>query len=310
MLANAGKGTREAAARGIRRPLPALRQGRPRPGVRDLLGDFKLIRAYETGALKLFDIAKDPGERHDLAREMPEKAKELDRRLERLPRGGERPDADAQSELRSDASPSEHGSQAAEARAETERRTDENGIVTNAATLCWSIVPAVADGRRRPSGRQGRRPGQAISSPPRTRPATTCPAHPFDLVLGRPTRDSVTLSVLAYQDAEGRIAYGTQRTSSPPRRRTRRFKKGEPVEIGDRPPAARHQVFLSVPRRPAIPAAEGTFHTQRRRAGRSRSPSRPTRTSTTASAPRFISAPWPTPWPTRPTSTSTWATRS
>jgi arylsulfatase A-like enzyme len=45
------------------------------------LGDFKLIRAYETGALKLFDIAKDPGERRDLAQDMPDKAKELDRRL-------------------------------------------------------------------------------------------------------------------------------------------------------------------------------------------------------------------------------------
>ncbi|MCX6865024.1 MAG: sulfatase-like hydrolase/transferase, partial [Verrucomicrobia bacterium] len=33
------------------------------------LGDFKLIRAYETGGLRLFDIAKDPGERHDLAKE-------------------------------------------------------------------------------------------------------------------------------------------------------------------------------------------------------------------------------------------------
>jgi arylsulfatase A len=46
-----------------------------------LLGDFKLIRAYETGALRLFNIAKDPGERHDLALEMPDKAKELDQRL-------------------------------------------------------------------------------------------------------------------------------------------------------------------------------------------------------------------------------------
>jgi arylsulfatase A-like enzyme len=45
------------------------------------LGDFKLIRVYETGALKLFNIAKDPGERHDLAREMPDKVKELNQRL-------------------------------------------------------------------------------------------------------------------------------------------------------------------------------------------------------------------------------------
>ena len=46
-----------------------------------LMGDFKLIRVYETGALKLFNIAKDPGERHDLAPEMPDKVNELNQRL-------------------------------------------------------------------------------------------------------------------------------------------------------------------------------------------------------------------------------------
>jgi arylsulfatase A len=45
------------------------------------LGDFKLVRIYETGSLRLFNIAKDPGERRDLDREMPEKVKELDDRL-------------------------------------------------------------------------------------------------------------------------------------------------------------------------------------------------------------------------------------
>ncbi len=45
------------------------------------LGDLKLIRAYESGALRLFDIAKDPGESRDLAREMPDKVRELDARL-------------------------------------------------------------------------------------------------------------------------------------------------------------------------------------------------------------------------------------
>ena len=45
------------------------------------LGDFKLIRAYENGSKTLFDIAKDPGEHHDLAQGMPDKARELDARL-------------------------------------------------------------------------------------------------------------------------------------------------------------------------------------------------------------------------------------
>ena len=45
------------------------------------LGDFKLVRVFESGALRLYDISKDPGERHDLAASMPDKVKELDQRL-------------------------------------------------------------------------------------------------------------------------------------------------------------------------------------------------------------------------------------
>lgn len=44
-------------------------------------GDLKLIRVYETGALKLFNLVSDPGERRDLAAQMPAKAKELDAQL-------------------------------------------------------------------------------------------------------------------------------------------------------------------------------------------------------------------------------------
>ncbi len=47
-----------------------------------LLGDFKLIHIYETGVSKLFDISKDIGERNDLAAKMPEKAAELEQRLD------------------------------------------------------------------------------------------------------------------------------------------------------------------------------------------------------------------------------------
>lgn len=45
------------------------------------LGDYKLICAYETGVRRLFNIVQDPGERHDLAQVLPDKAKELDLRL-------------------------------------------------------------------------------------------------------------------------------------------------------------------------------------------------------------------------------------
>ncbi len=45
------------------------------------LGDFKLVRIYETGERRLYDIAKDSGERSDLAKQMPQKVSELDQRL-------------------------------------------------------------------------------------------------------------------------------------------------------------------------------------------------------------------------------------
>lgn len=46
-----------------------------------LLGDYKLIRVYETGALELFDIRNDPGERRDISRDKPDLAKEMNRKL-------------------------------------------------------------------------------------------------------------------------------------------------------------------------------------------------------------------------------------
>jgi predicted phosphodiesterase len=57
------------------------------------------------------------------------------------------------------------------------------------------------------------------------------PAHPFDLILGRPTSNSVTISVLCYQDTEGCIAYGTNRGRLSAQTPTRLFKQGEPVEV-------------------------------------------------------------------------------
>ena len=46
-----------------------------------LLGSEKLIRSYESGAPMLFDLARDPGETHDLAPEKPARVTELERRL-------------------------------------------------------------------------------------------------------------------------------------------------------------------------------------------------------------------------------------
>jgi arylsulfatase A-like enzyme len=45
------------------------------------VGDLKLIHVYETGTVKLFNLANDPGERRDLASQIPDQVKELDARL-------------------------------------------------------------------------------------------------------------------------------------------------------------------------------------------------------------------------------------
>jgi arylsulfatase A-like enzyme len=46
-----------------------------------ILGDYKLVRVYETDARHLYNIAQDLGERTDLAATMPDKVADLDARL-------------------------------------------------------------------------------------------------------------------------------------------------------------------------------------------------------------------------------------
>lgn len=45
------------------------------------LGDEKLVRVYETGERRLYNVARDPYERRDLATELPETVRRLDARL-------------------------------------------------------------------------------------------------------------------------------------------------------------------------------------------------------------------------------------
>jgi arylsulfatase A-like enzyme len=81
VLTHEGKGT-------VRRPreefvvhFPHYDKDEIGPASAIYLGNFKLVRVYETGALRLFDLSKDITERHDLAQQMPDKAADLDRRL-------------------------------------------------------------------------------------------------------------------------------------------------------------------------------------------------------------------------------------
>ncbi len=57
------------------------------------------------------------------------------------------------------------------------------------------------------------------------------PDHTFDVVLGRPTANAVTVSVLCYVDTSGYLAYGTRPDALNNQTPTRAFKRGEPAEL-------------------------------------------------------------------------------
>ncbi len=81
VLSNGGKGTVQRPSEEFVVHFPHYDKDAIGPASAIYLGNLKLIRVYETGALKLFNISKDPGERRNLALELPDKVKELDQRL-------------------------------------------------------------------------------------------------------------------------------------------------------------------------------------------------------------------------------------
>jgi predicted phosphodiesterase len=60
---------------------------------------------------------------------------------------------------------------------------------------------------------------------------TAVPEHPADLVLGRPTGNSITASVLTYQDSEATLAYGVDPGPFTGTTQKSAFRAGQPVEI-------------------------------------------------------------------------------
>ena len=89
--------------------------------------------------------------------------------------------------------------------------------------LCIALAAQPAEGPavRVPGSRQ----------PAQTSKCNTVPAHPFDLILGRPTSDAVTVSVLCSMDAAGCIALGTKPGKLDTRTPAQFFHKGEPAEV-------------------------------------------------------------------------------
>lgn len=82
VLKNGGTGEVRRAHGELVFHYPHYDHGNEGPASAILAGDFKLVVVQETGARHLYNIAADPGERRDLASELPDKTLELERVLE------------------------------------------------------------------------------------------------------------------------------------------------------------------------------------------------------------------------------------
>lgn len=77
-----GRGTVKRGREELVFHFPHYDLGNGGPATAILLGGFKMIRNYETGARRLYDLERDPGEAHDLAAAQPGKLAELTARLD------------------------------------------------------------------------------------------------------------------------------------------------------------------------------------------------------------------------------------
>ena len=91
--------------------------------------------------------------------------------------------------------------------------------------VCWLGSGAFAEEVKAENSHGHRIPGVANTF------NLTVPAHPYDLILARPERNAITLSVLTYQDSEGFVIYGTKSGACFIQSQVRQFKKGNPVEV-------------------------------------------------------------------------------
>ena len=96
------------------------------------------------------------------------------------------------------------------------------------------VMLSLAHAQSNPSGEKKRGPtgeGKGESRMPTLAFRTEVPAHPVDVILGRPTNDAVTASILSYEGFEGYVTFGPtseKMTHETPRQK---FLKDIPVEI-------------------------------------------------------------------------------
>ncbi|MEP6668387.1 MAG: metallophosphoesterase [Chthoniobacter sp.] len=106
------------------------------------------------------------------------------------------------------------------------RRLTAVGVLVLGASLAALFAADPGGGQR-----GGQRPQDAPIDDVRFLFKTDVPAHPLDVVLGRPTKASVTASVLSYADREGLLRYGPKDDPRIAQTAVFALKAGEPAEV-------------------------------------------------------------------------------
>ena len=88
------------------------------------------------------------------------------------------------------------------------------------------LGPGASGNAAQPTDSRGHRAREVASSF-----NVAVPSHSYDLILARPENNSVTLSILAYENLEGFVAYGSRAGDYTVRMTVQQFKNGEPVEV-------------------------------------------------------------------------------
>lgn len=116
------------------------------------------------------------------------------------------------------------GSKAKETRESNARRGNRRGRSRDQNQVLPSQQPLRESGQKNQGGsRLG-----GYESPP---PANRVPSHPFDILLGRPTDHSITLSTLLYESADFYFEYGNSPQELTQKTKVMRGQAGKPVEV-------------------------------------------------------------------------------
>ncbi len=130
---------------------------------------------------------------------------------------------------------------------------------------CVTLAPVVQGQPRRP--RDGGPDVESNGRMPTLAFRTEVPAHPYDLLLARPTANSVTLSLLAYQRFRAAVFCGETHGELKAALPVREFKEGQPAVLllNNLKPNTRYAYELrpAPTEAAAVPGTGGTFFTAR-----------------------------------------------